>query len=98
MHENALILVECTGTDDFSRKLRLTVTKWLTRGGHLHTTSSSYGSSQGNSSFSVAHGTLSGEYMLTAKLVPDSSTMVTTALDFGSGTQAIKEKIRGTIP
>jgi len=75
-----------------------TVKKWLTRGGHLHTTSSSYGSSQGNSSFSVAHGTLSGEYTMTAKLVPDSSTTVTTALDFGSGTQAIKEKIRGTVP
>ena len=74
------------------------VTKWLTRGGHLRTTTSSYGSSQGSSSFNVAHGTLSGEYTMTAKLVPDSSTTVTTALDFGSGAQAIKEKIRGTVP
>ncbi|HEY7192567.1 MAG TPA: hypothetical protein VH439_02420 [Gemmatimonadales bacterium] len=75
-----------------------TVTKWLTRGGHLRTTSSSYGSSQGSSSFSVAHGMLSGEYTMTAKLVPDSTTTVTTALDFGSGAQAIKEKIRGVVP
>jgi hypothetical protein len=75
-----------------------TVTKWLTRGGHLRTTTSSYGTSQGSATFSVAHGTLSGEYTMTAKLVPDSTTTVTTALDFGSGAQAIKEKIRGIVP
>jgi hypothetical protein len=75
-----------------------TVTKWLSRGGHLRTTSSQYGSSQGGSSFNVARGTLNGEFTVTAKLVPDSSTTVTSALDFGSGARAIKVKIRGTFP
>lgn len=75
-----------------------TVAKWLTRGGHLRTTSSHYGSAQGSSSFNVAHGTVAGEFTMTAKLVPDSSSTVTAALDFGSSAQAIKEKIRGTIP
>jgi len=75
-----------------------TVAKWLTRGGRLRTTSSQYGSAQGTSTFNVAHGTVAGEFTLTAKLVPDSSTTVTAALDFGSGAQAIKEKIRGSIP
>jgi hypothetical protein len=75
-----------------------TVTEWLSRGGHLRTTSSQYGSSQGGSSFNVARGTLNGEFTVTAKLVPDSSTTVTSALDFGSGARAIKVKIRGTFP
>jgi hypothetical protein len=46
----------------------------------------------------VARGTLNGEFTVTAKLVPDSSTTVTSALDFGSGARAIKVKIRGTFP
>jgi len=75
-----------------------TVATWLTHGGHLRTTSSNYGSAQGGSLLNVAHGMLSGEFTMTAKLVPDSSTTVTAALDFGSGAQAIKEKIRGNFP
>jgi len=75
-----------------------TVTKWLSRSGHLHTTSSQYGASQGGSSFNVARGMLNGEFTITAKLVPDSSTTVTSALDFGSGARAIKVKVRGTFP
>ena len=75
-----------------------TITKWLSRGGHLHTTSSQYGSSQGGSTFNVARGMLNGEFTITAKLVPDASTTVTSALDFGSGARAIKVKIRGTFP
>ena len=74
------------------------VTKWLSRGGQLHTTSSVYGSSQGTSTFNVARGTLDGEFTITAKLVPDSSSTVTSALDFGSGARAVKVKIRGTLP
>jgi len=75
-----------------------TVTKWLSRGGHLRTTSSQYGSSQGGSTFNVARGMLNGEFTITAKSVPDSSTTVTSALDFGSGARAVRVKIRGTLP
>jgi len=74
------------------------VTKWLSRGGHLHTTSSTYGSKRGTSTFNVARGTLNGDLTITAKLVPDSTTTVTSALDFGSGARAIKVQIRGTLP
>ena len=75
-----------------------TVTKWLSRGGHLRTTTSQYGSSQGGSTFNVARGMLNGEFTITAKSVPDSSTTVTSAVDFGSGARAVKVKIRGTLP
>ena len=75
-----------------------TVKKWLSRGGHLRTTSSQYGSSQGGSTFNVSRGMLSGAFTITAKLVPDSSTTVTSALDFGSGARAVKVKIRGILP
>jgi hypothetical protein len=80
------------------QKTDSTVTKWLSRGGHLRTTTSQYGSSQGGSTFNVARGMLNGEFTITAKLVPDSSTTVTSALDFGSGARAVKVKIRGTLP
>ena len=80
------------------QKTDSTVTKWLSRGGHLRTTSSQYGSSQGGSTFNVARGMLNGEFTIIAKTVPDSSTTVTSVLDFGSGTRAVKVKIRGTLP
>jgi hypothetical protein len=76
-----------------------TVTKWLSRGGHLRTTTSRYGSQQGNSTFSVFRGSLSGEFTITAKSVPDSAaSTVTSALDFGSGARAVKVRIRGDLP
>jgi hypothetical protein len=75
-----------------------TVTTWLSRGGHLRTTTSHYGSGQGTSTFSVYRGALNGEFTVNAKSVPDSTTIVTSALDFGSGTRAIKVKIRGSLP
>jgi hypothetical protein len=74
------------------------VSKWLSRGGHLRTTSSQYGSSQGNSILRVFKGTLSGEYTISAKSVPDSTTTVTSLLDFGSGSHAIKVQIHGSLP
>ena len=74
------------------------VTKWWSRGGHLRTTASQYGTAHGTASFSVARGSLSGAFTINAKLVPDSSTAVTSALDFGNGARAIKVKIRGTLP
>ncbi len=75
-----------------------TVSKWLSRGGHVRTTSSQYGSAQGGTTFNVARGTLSGAFTINAKLVPDSTTTVTSALDFGSGARAVRIKIRGTLP
>ncbi len=72
-------------------------TKWLSRAGHLHTTSSSYSSTQGNATFSVSRGMLNGDFTVTAKSVPDSATTVSSALDFGSGARAIKVKIRGSL-
>lgn len=80
------------------QKTDSTVTKWLSRGGHLRTTTSQYGSSQGGSTFNVSRGMLNGEFTITAKVVPDSSSTVTSALDFGSGARAVKVKIRGTLP
>ena len=78
------------------------VTVWLARGGHLRTTASSYGSGRTQSSGGVTlttfRGTLSGEFAITARLVPDSSTMVSSAKDFGSGARALKVRIRGTQP
>ena len=74
------------------------VRTWLSRGGHLRTTASQYGSSQGNSIFRVFRGSLSGAYTITAKLVPDSSTTVSSALDFGSGIHGIKVQIHGSLP
>ena len=88
-----------TGTGFVIHQLsNFTVRKWLSRVGHLRTTASQYGSSQGNSTFRVFRGTLSGEYTITAKLVPDSSTTVSSALDFGSGTHGIKVQIHGSLP
>ena len=75
-----------------------TVTTWLSRGGHLHTTSSAYGTARGTATFSVARGMLNGALTITAKSVPDSTTTVTSALDFESGARAVKVKIRGTLP
>lgn len=75
-----------------------TTTTWLSRGGHLRTTASQYGSAQGSSSFSVARGSLSGELGISAKALQDTTNVVTSALDFGSGARAIRVKIRGSLP
>ena len=75
-----------------------TVTTWLSRGGHLRTTSSAYSTPRGTATFNVARGMLNGALTITAKSVPDSTTTVTSALDFGSGARAVKVKIRGTLP
>ena len=76
----------------------LATTKWLSRGGHLRTTSSTYGSPQGSTQFSVARGTLVGEYTISAKSVPDSTTTVASSLVFDTGARSIRVKIRGTLP
>lgn len=81
-----------------------TVTKWLSRGGRLRTTASSYGAGRslgggvGGTTFTVFRGTVSGDFTINAKLVSDSSTTVTSLKDFGSGARALKVKIRGDLP
>src|SRR6266496_881979 len=75
------------------------LTVWLARAGHLHTTSSSYGAgrtqSAGGLSWTTYRGTVKGELAVTAKVVPDSATTVTSAKDFGSGARGLKVRIRG---
>ena len=77
------------------------VTKWLSRGGHLRTTLSQYGSGRtlgaGGATLTVYRGSLNGEFTINAKLVPDSTTAVSSTKDFGSGSRALKVKIRGSL-
>jgi hypothetical protein len=76
------------------------VTIWLARGGHLTTSASSYGAGRtlgaGKVTWTTYRGTINGEFGITAKLVPDSSTTVTALKNFGSGARALKVRIRGT--
>lgn len=78
------------------------VTIWLARAGHLRTTSSSYGAGRslggGGLTWTTFRGTVRGDIAITAKLVPDSSTTVTSAKDFGSGARGLKVRIRGGLP
>jgi hypothetical protein len=77
------------------------VTKWLSRGGHLRTTASSYGAGRSlggvGTTFTIFRGSVSGNFTINAKLVPDSSATVTGAKDFGSGARALKVQIRGSL-
>ena len=78
------------------------VTKWLSRGGRLRTTASSYGTGRSlggvGTTFKIFRGTVNGELTIDAKLMPDSSTTVTSAKDFVSGARALKVEIRGDLP
>jgi len=76
------------------------LTVWLARGGHLVTTASSYGSGRtlggAGLSWTTYRGTVNGNFAVTAKLVPDSTTTATSLKDFGSGARALKVRIRGS--
>jgi len=76
------------------------VTIWLARGGHLTTTASSYGSGRtlggAGLSWTTYRGSINGEFSISAKLVPDSSTTVTSLKNFANGARALKVRIRGT--
>ena len=76
------------------------LTIWLARGGHLVTTASSYGAGRtlggAGLSWTTYRGPVNGNISITAKLVPDSSTTVTSLKDFGSGARALKVRIRGS--
>lgn len=78
------------------------VKSWLTRAGALHVTGASYGSAQSSSigaiTLAASHGTVNGDFHLTAKLQPDSSTTVTSSRSFSAGIHAIKVRVTGTEP
>lgn len=76
---------------------------WQARTGAINVSGSSYGSETsadlgGGFSISRARGWISGDTHLTAKLVPDSSTTVATALDFSSQIEGVKLTVTGTGP
>lgn len=76
------------------------LTIWLARGGHLVTTASSYGAGRtlggAGLSWTTFRGSVNGNFAITAKLVPDSTSTVTSLKDFGSGARALKVRIRGS--
>jgi hypothetical protein len=76
------------------------IATWVSRSGALQLASRSYGSgtatTAGTLTLTVFHGTLGGQYDLSAKLVPDSSTTVTSAETYTPGIRAIKLQINGT--
>lgn len=76
------------------------ITTWTARTGALQLASQSYGSGSttaaGTLTLTVFRGTVGGQYHLTAKLVPDSSTTVSNAEIFSSGIHAVKLNIAGT--
>ena len=76
------------------------ISVWLARGGHLRTTASSYGAGRtlggAGLTWTTYRGSVNGNIAITAKLVPDSTTTVTSLKDFGSGARALKVRIRGS--
>lgn len=75
---------------------------WLARTGHLQADSVRYGAGQsqtgGGVTLTVYRGTAYGDFHLGAKSVPDSTTSTNAAGSYVSGAQALKIKIRGTLP
>ena len=77
------------------------LTVWLARGGHLRTTTSSYGAGRtlggAGLTWTTYRGTVNGDIGITAKQVPDSTVSTVTSLkDFGSGARALKVRIRSS--
>ena len=76
------------------------ITSWTARTGALQLASGSYGggsaTTAGTLTLTVFRGTIGGQYAVTAKLVPDSSTTVTSAATYSAGIHAVKLKINGT--
>jgi hypothetical protein len=75
------------------------VQTWLVRTGALSVVSASFGSGTttvlSGLTWTRSRGTMSGDFHLTAKLVPDSATTVTAAWNFASGINAVKLTIAG---
>lgn len=80
------------------------VQTWLARTGAFTLSSASFSSPVavdlgGGFSVSRSRGSMAGEYHLTAKLVPDSSTTVATSLVFAApGAAAVKVQVSGALP
>src|SRR5713101_4180108 len=74
---------------------------WLARTGALHVTGNNYGSGTSTSgsglTITTSRGTVSGDYHLMGKLVPDSSTTVTSAVAFGGGIRGLLIRITGKL-
>ena len=74
---------------------------WLARAGHLIVTNATYGAERsqpfGTLTLGVSRGSMNGEFTMTAKLVPDSATTVSTGKLFdGTPVRALKMRIAGT--
>ncbi|MGH7613092.1 MAG: hypothetical protein ACREMW_03480 [Gemmatimonadales bacterium] len=79
------------------------VQTWLARTGALHIANATFGASStvdlgGGFSITRARGTIVGDYHLSAKLVPDSSTTVTAAQAFASGVHGVHLVVAGPLP
>jgi len=77
------------------------VTSWLTRTGAFHVSGAAYGAAQTTSSggltLAASHGSMNGDYHLTAELVPDSATAVSAGRAFAGGIDAVKIRITGSL-
>ena len=76
---------------------------WRARTGAVHVTSASFGSASstdlgGGFGIARSRGTIAGNYHLSAKLVPDSTTTVTAAQDFSSGALGVHLRVTGSGP
>jgi len=76
---------------------------WAPRSGLLRITTSGYGNgtTQGADglSLTLSRGTMTGDYAVTAKLVPDSATTISTGQAYPDGIQALKMRVSGlTLP
>jgi len=79
------------------------VQTWRARTGALHIANATFGVSStvdlgGGFSITRARGTIVGDYHLSAKLVPDSSTTVTAAQAFSSGVNGVHLIVAGPLP
>ncbi len=77
------------------------VQTWRARTGALHVTGATFGSAStadlgGGFTISRSRGTINGDYHTTAKLVPDSSTTVSAAIDFSAGVEGVFLRVEGT--
>ncbi len=73
---------------------------WRARTGAIHITSATFGSATsadlgGGFTIARSRGTIVGDYHTTAKLVPDSATTVTAAVDFSAGVEGVHLRVEG---
>lgn len=79
------------------------VQTWRARTGALHVTNATFGDAStvdlgGGFSITRSRGTIVGDYHLSAKLVPDSSTTVSAAHSFSSGVMGVHLVVAGPVP